>query len=51
MRVLDILMVSEDLDDMPVKSVDRVKWLNRKIAFYRGLRKKCGRLPQVGELA
>ena len=46
-RVLDIFMVSEDLDDMPVKAVDRVKWLNRKLAVYRDIRKKCGRLPQV----
>lgn len=46
-RVLDIFMVSEDLDDMPVKAVDRVKWLNRKLAVYRDIRKKCRRLPQV----
>ena len=50
-RVLDIFMVSEDLDDMPAKAVDRVKWLNRKLAHFRDLRKKCGRLPQVGEIA
>lgn len=50
-RVLDIFMVSEDLDDMPAKAVDRVRWLNRKLAHFRDLRKKCGRLPQVGEIA
>lgn len=48
-RVLDIFMVSEDMDDMPAKAVDRVTWLNRKITHYRELRKKCGRLPQVGD--